>query len=124
MRGAISWEDRIEDVPDLDIRRNMMHPEEGLNVVPTGRPRQILLEGQKGGTLGEEDREGRTGGIEQGILAIVAGLPAVRKSPEGRCNLGDKALGLAGNGIRIGVRNSEGLHAQRMPENTRCVQCF
>ncbi len=80
----------------------MMHPEEGLNVVPTGRPRQILLEGQKGGTLGEEDREGRTGGIEQGILAIVAGLPAVRKSQEGRCNLGDKPWALRGMAFGLG----------------------
>ena len=64
-------------------------------------------------------------------LSVVSGSGSaslstmkLRKSPEGRCNPGDKALGLAGNGIQSGVWNSKGLHAQRMPENTSCFQCF
>ncbi len=36
--------DRIEDVPDLDIRRNIMRAEEGLDVIPAGGSLRISLE--------------------------------------------------------------------------------
>ena len=89
---------------------------EGLEVVSPGRPRQDLLEGEKGGTLGKKHREGGAGGIEHGILAMIAGLPSIRKSTEGPNNLVDKDLGLAGSAIGRGVRNPKDVHAPRMPD--------
>ena len=114
--------DRIEDVPDLGIRWDIVYAEEGLDIVPAGRQSKIPLEGQKRGRLGEEYGECRAGGIMHRVLRVVPGLPAVRKSPESGGNPVDKTLGLAGNGIRSGVRNRKGFHAPRMPKNMRYVQ--
>ena len=123
-RGHLLGSDRIQDVPDLDIRRNMMHPEEGLDVIPANSPRQSPLEGQKRWGLGEEDGKGRAGGVEEGVLRMVPGLASIRKSSESGGNPVDKALGLAGRDVRSGVRNPKDFHAPRMPENTSSVQCF
>ncbi len=114
--------DQIEGVPDLDVRWEIMHAEEGLDIVPSGRPLQISLKGQKRRRLCEEDGKGRAGGIKQGVLRVVPGFPGIRKSPESGGNPVDKSLILAGNGIRGGVGNRKGFYAPRMPENGRCVQ--
>ncbi len=121
-RSHLLRPDRIEDVPDLDVRRDIMHAEEGLDIVPSGRPRQISLKGQKRRRLCEEDGKGRAGGIKQGVLRVVPGFPGIRKSPESGGNPIDKSLSLAGNDIRGGVRNRKGFHAPRMPKNMRYVQ--
>ena len=72
--------DRIENVPDLDVRRHVVDAEKGLDIVPSGRPRQIPLEGQKRRSLRKEDRKGRTGGVEERVLRVVAGVPAIRST--------------------------------------------
>lgn len=123
-RGHLLGSDRIQDVPDLDIRRNMMHPEEGLDVIPANSPRQRPLEGQKRRGWGEEDRERRAGGIKEGVLRMVPGLASIRKSSKSAENPVDKTLSLAGRNVRSGVWNPKDFHAPRMPENTSSVQCF
>ena len=97
--------DRTEDVPDLDVRWDIKRAEERLDIVPSGRPRQIFLKGQKRRRLCEEDGKGQAGGIKQGELGIVPEFPGIRKSPENGGNPVDKSLILAGNGVWSGVRN-------------------
>ena len=123
-RGHLFGIDRIQDVPDLDVGRNMMHAEEGLDIVPANSLRQIPLEGQKRRRLGEEDGKGRAGGVEEGVLRIVPGLASIRKVSERGGNSVDKTLSLAGRDVRSGVGNPKDFHAPRMPENTSCVQYF
>ena len=113
--------DRIEDVPDQDVRWDILHAEEGLDIVPSGRPRQISLKGQKRRRLCEEDGKGRAGGIKQGVLAIASGVPGIRKSPESGGNPVDKSL-RALPGMAFGVENRKGFHAPRMSGDRRCVQ--
>lgn len=110
-RGDLRGRNRIEDIADLGIRRHVMNPEQRLHIASSGRPLEIPLEGQKRTTLGEEDGEGRAGGVEEGVFGIVPAFSSVRKSAEGGRNPVDKSLGPAGNGIRGGVRNPKGLHA-------------
>ena len=121
-RGHRLRPDRIQHVPDLGVRRHVVHAEEGLHIVPPGGAVEILLEGQERGTLREEHREGRTGRIVHAELPVVPGLAGIRKSAESGGNPVHKTLGLAGKSIRSGVRNPKDFHDPRMPENTRCVQ--
>ncbi len=123
-RGTLLRLDRIQDVPDLDVPRNILHAKVGLDIVPAARQRKSPLEGQMGGTRGEEHGEGRAGRIGHRVLRIVPGLSGIRKVPESGGNPVDKALGLAGRDVRSGVRNPKGRHPPRMPEKSRRIRCF
>ncbi len=113
-RRDLRRRDRIKNVPDLDIRGNVMDAEERVHVAAAGRSLQGPLEREKGGTLGEEHRKCRAGGIVHRILRIVPGLSGILKVPETGGNPVDKALGLAGRGVRSRVRNPKDIHA---PQN-------
>ena len=113
---------RVEDVPDLNIRRNMVDAEQGVDVAPAGASLQGPLEGQKRRRLGKEDRKGGTGGIGHRILSVVSGLSFIGKGPKGHGDLVDQSLRSRLGHLGGGMRDSQGFHAPRLPQKAPHVQ--
>ena len=121
-RRHMAGRNGVEDVPDLNIRRNMMDPEQGVDVASTGVSLQGPLKGQKGRRLGEEDRKGGTGGIGHGILSVVPGFSFIGKRLKGHGDLVDQSLSGCLGHLGGGVRDSQGFHAPRLPQKNPHVQ--
>ncbi len=81
-RGHLLRLDRIQDVPDLDVRRDILHAEKGLDIVPAGRQSRSPLESQKGGRLSEERGKSPACRVAHRVYRIVPGLAAIRKGSE------------------------------------------
>ena len=119
-RGDLLRRNRIKNVPDLDIRGNMMDAEERLHVIATSRSLQVPLEREKRGTLSEKHRKCRVGGIVHRELPIVTKLAGIRKGSKSGGNLVHQALSLAGRGLQR--RRASMTH--RMPETSGFVRYF
>ena len=66
---------RIEHLPDVIVTRDLLQMEQALGIALTLGLLQGLLMGQKGGTLGEEDRKGAQAHVLHGIFEVVARAP-------------------------------------------------
>jgi hypothetical protein len=66
------WRDRIEGLPDVIVRRDLVQMEQALGVALSLGLLHGFLMGQEGGALSKEDREGAQANVLHRILSIVA----------------------------------------------------
>ena len=109
-RGDFVRIDWIEDVPDLNIRGDVVGAKERLDVVASRKRRHLPLIRQKRRRLGIENRKGRASGIMHGVLQIVPLFPGVLELAQVNADLIQKNLGLARRSVRRMWGNQKVVH--------------
>lgn len=75
--------DRVKRLADVIIARNALNTEEGPGIVASVSLLHVLLETEKGGTLGKENGKGREREIGHAVGAVLAGTPVGQSGKDG-----------------------------------------